>query len=112
MDSILTLIKRLLGIDEQYGHFDVDIIIGINNAFMTLQQLGIGPKEGFLIQDQRQTWTEFLCGRTDLEAVKMFVYLKTKLSFDPPQTSYLIKAIEDQLNELTFRLNIQAETPT
>lgn len=112
MDSILVLIKRLLGIEEQYGHFDVDIIIGINTALVTLQQLGIGPKEGFSVQDRTQTWTEFLQGRKDLEAVKTFVYLTTKLSFDPPQTSFLIEAMKEQLRELTFRLNVQAETPT
>jgi len=109
MDSILTSIKKLLGIEEDYNQFDTDIIININSTLMALTQLGVGPVEGFSITDKTATWTEFLDGRKDLEGVKTYVYLKVRLLFDPPQTGFLVDAIKNQIAELEWRLNIQAE---
>lgn len=111
MDSILTLIKKLLGIEEEYEHFDTDIIIGVNTAFATLNQLGIGPENGFSIQDKSAVWLDFIGDRKDLEAVKTFVFLNTKLGFDPPQNAFLVEAMKNQINELAWRLNVQVETP-
>lgn len=109
MDSILTSIKKQLGIVEEYEHFDSDIILNINTAFMHLNQLGVGPEDGFIISDKSATWSEYLNGRRDLEGVKSFVYLKTRLAFDPPQMGYLVDAITKQISELEWRLNVQAE---
>lgn len=108
--SILTSIKKLLGISEEDESFDMDIIIHINSALFELNQLGIGPSVGFSIEDKNATWTEFLpTGRADLEATKTLVYLKVKLLFDPPQMGYLVDALKQQIEKYEWRLNVQAE---
>ena len=110
MDSILTSIKKLLGISEEYTNFDADIIMHINDVLMTLNQLGVGPKEGFKIQDDYSTWDEFLGDTINLEAVKTYVYLKVRLVFDPPTRSAAIDAIERKVSELEWRLIVQSES--
>jgi hypothetical protein len=112
MDSILTSIKKLLGPTEEDTSFDTDIIIYINGTLMRLNQLGIGPAEGYFITDKNQTWTDFIGDRKDLEAVKTYVYLKVKLLFDPPQSATLVEAIKSQIAELDWSLNHQAEGGT
>jgi len=109
MDSILISVKKNLGDEQAYTHFDPDIITHINSALFALNQLGIGPKNGFVIAGEQETWSGLLGTRQDLEAVKTYVYLKVKLVFDPPQNSFLVKTIEDQIKELEWRLNVQAE---
>lgn len=106
LESILILIKKLIGIEEEYTHFDTDIIAAINSAIMTLTQIGIGPDDGFFIIDDKATWNDFLGDRTDLEATKMFILLSVRLSFDPPTNSFLVEAIRKQIEELTWRLSI------
>lgn len=111
IESILTSIKKSLGIGESYEHFDPDIIMHINTFLMVLIQLGIGPHEGFSISDKSKTWSDFLgedCN--DLEAVKSYVYMKVKLIFDPPSTAALIKSMERSADELEWRLREKAET--
>jgi hypothetical protein len=107
--SILTGIKKLLGIVEEDTSFDTDIILHINMAFFNLNQLGIGPAEGYSITDKSTVWGDYLESRTDLEAVKTFVFLKTRLIFDPPQSGFLLDAIKEQIRELEWRLNVQIE---
>ena len=109
MESILTSIKKLLGIAEEYAHFDADIIMHINSAFMTLSQLGIGPKEGFSIKSDAETWSDFTGDSTSIEAVKTYVFIKVKMVFDPPTSSFVMTAYEHQAQELEWRLNVQAE---
>ena len=109
MESILTSIKKLLGISEEYEHFDADIIMHINSALMILTQIGIGPAEGFRIEDSTSTWVDFLGNRINLEAVKSYIHLRVKLLFDPP-SSAVIESINRQLTELEWRLNINAES--
>lgn len=111
MDSILTSIKKLLGITEEYENFDQDIIMHINSAFMILNQLGVGPKSGFSINDKSSTWNEFIPEGSNLEAVKTYVHLKVKLMFDPPLSSTVIEAIKSQINELEWRLNVSVDPP-
>lgn len=112
MESILTSIKKLLGIEEDYTHFDQDIIININSALMTLNQLGIGPPQGFSIQNKIKTWADYLGPSIDFEGVKSYIYLKVRLAFDPPSTSFVLDAMERQIKELEWRLNVQAEKGT
>lgn len=113
MDSILTSVKKLLGITEEYKHFDPDIIIHINSVFLTLQQIGVGPAEGFSIVDEYTTWNSFLPdGNPNFEAVKSYVYLKVRLLFDPPTSSAVMEAMNRQISELEWRLNVEAETPS
>lgn len=109
MSTILNDVKKLLGLNESYGAFDKDVIIGINSALMTLNQLGIGPKEGFAITGGEETWDKFIEGATNLEAVKTYVYLKTKMVFDPPGSSFVVDAITRTISELEWRLNAQKE---
>ena len=106
MDSILTSIKKLLGIEENYNHFDSDIIMHINSVFMILTQLGIGPSGGFRIEDDTASWVDFLQDSTKLEAVKSYIYLKVKLLFDPPLNTAVIESIKQQINEFEWRLNV------
>ena len=87
MDSILTSIKKLLGIAEECEDFDTDLILHINSVFMILTQMGIGPKEGFSIEDDSATWDDFLLDSKNLDAVKTYVHLKVKLVFDPSASS-------------------------
>lgn len=108
MQSILVSIKKLLGIAEDYPHFDEDIILQINSAFSTLNQLGVGPAEGFSIEDSSAVWSDFI---TDdrLNFVKTFVQIKVKLAFDPPTSGVLLDSYRSQLDELTWRLSIVSE---
>ena len=109
-ESILTSIKKLLGITAEYTHFDTDIIIHINTVFMTLHQLGVGPEEGFKIQNDTSVWNEYVTEEDNLEAIKTYIYLKVKLVFDPPVNSTVMEAYKQTINELEWRLNIQAES--
>lgn len=110
MDSILTSIKKLLGITEEYEHFDQDIIIHINTALMILTQLGVGPSEGFFIKDKYALWSDFIPDVKILEAVKSYIYLKVRMLFDPPTSSSLMNAMEQNMKELEWRLNVASES--
>ena len=114
MESILTSIKKLLGIEEQYTHFDQDIIMHINTTFLDLNQIGVGPKEGFRIEDDSKTWSEFLpdADLLRMEAVKTYMYLKVRLVFDPPASSAVRESFENMADKLEWRLNVQAESKT
>lgn len=110
MESILTSIKKLLGIPEDYTAFDDQIIIHINSVFMILNQLGVGPSEGFKIVDKEDTWDDYISDETKWEIVKSYVYLKVKLLFDPPSNSSVMESINRQINEFEWRLNVKAES--
>lgn len=109
-DSILTSIKKLLGITEEYEHFDQDIIIHINSVFMILNQLGVGPSNGFSITDKTTVWSDFISEGSNLESVKSYIYLKVRLLFDPPTTSAVMESMNRMISELEFRLNVSAES--
>lgn len=110
MESILTSIKKMLGIEEADTYFDTDIIIHINTTLMTLFQLGVGPVTGFSISDKTKKWSDFLGTTSNTEAAKTYVYLQVKLLFDPPPTSFAIEAIQRELVKLEWRMNAQAES--
>lgn len=111
MESILTSIKKMLGITEEYTHFDADLIMHINSVFVTLRQLGVGPEEGFRIEDKTSYWSDFI-PEDDMrfESVKTYIYLKVRLLFDPPLNSAVIESINRISNELEWRLNVEAES--
>lgn len=108
-DSILTSTKKILGIAEDYTVFDLDIITHINTAFSTLTQLGVGPAQGFMINDASALWTDYIAGDLQYNSVKSYVFLRVRQLFDPPQTSYLIAAVDKQIQELEWRLNVYRE---
>ena len=107
MESILTSIKKLLGITEEYTQFDEDIIMHINSVFMILNQLGVGPSEGFMIEDESADWTDFIEDQSKLQAVKTYMHLKVKLLFDPPLSSAVIESTNRMINEFEWRLNAE-----
>lgn len=110
MESILTSIKKLLGIEESYTHFDDDIIMHINSVFSVLTQLGVGPSDGFMIEDDSETWDKFTSNKAKFNMVKTYMYKKVKLMFDPPTNAAAIDAINKEINELEWRLNVVAES--
>lgn len=111
-DSILTSIKKLLGVPEEYEHFDMDLVMHINSTFMILTQLGVGKPEGFMITDKSQTWADFIREEdmVKFNGVKSYIYMKVKLLFDPPQNSFTIESCNKFINELEWRLNTNAES--
>lgn len=110
--SILTSIKKLLNIAEDYTHFDQDIIMHINGVLVVLNQLGIGASEGFIISDKSATWLDFVSEdyKNEVGLIQVYVYMKVRLVFDPPQSSSAMKAMEELIEEYEWRLNIEAET--
>lgn len=112
MESILTSIKKLLGIAEEYEHFDPDIIMHINTVFMTLNQLGVGPEKCYFIEDKLNTWTEFLEDPTGLQMVKSYMGIKVRMLFDPPANSVVMEMMKQQANEMEFRLMLAVENGT
>lgn len=107
-DSILLSVKKLIGgLDEENTYFDLDLKIFINSTFTVLAQVGVGPAEPFKITGPETTWDEFDCH--DLEAVKEYMYLKTRLTFDPPANSSVSAAYNDRAAELEWRLGIFSE---
>ena len=112
MESILNSIKKFLGIAETYTQFDADIIMHINTVFMNLTQLGVGPAQGFFIEDDSATWFDFVDMKNDVQmnAVKTYMYLKVKLLFDPPLSSAVIESTNNMISELEWRLNAAAES--
>ena len=109
-ESILTSIKKLLGVPENYEQFDMDITIHINSVFMILNQLGIGPSDGFSITDKTALWSDFISDNKKLEAVKSYVYMKVRLLFDPPMSSSVMECMNRMINEMEWRLNAEAES--
>jgi hypothetical protein len=102
--SILTTVKKSLGLVESDESFDPDIVLFINSVLANLNQIGVGPVDGFQIEDKSATWESFLDADPRLNNVKAFVYLKVKLLFDPPATSFAIQAVESQAQELEYRI--------
>lgn len=109
MESILTSIKKMLGIVEEYEHFDADLIMHINSVLSILTQLGVGPSEGFSIKDKTASWNDFLSDSKNLESVKSYVYLKVRLIFDPPLTSSVTEAINRMISELEWRISVAVD---
>lgn len=109
MDSILTSVKKMLGIVEEYEHFDSDLIMHINSVFSILTQLGVGPTEGFSIEDKTAVWTDFIGERSTIECVKSYMFLKVRLMFDPPLSSAVLESMKAMISELEWRLNVAVD---
>ena len=107
--SILTSVKKMCNLVESYEAFDADILIFINAVFSTLNQLGIGPVNGFTIDDKTTTWDAYLDDDLRLESVKTYMFLRVRMLFDPPTTSFMIDAMNNQIKELEWRLNVVRE---
>lgn len=110
-ESILTTTKKLLGITEEYEHFDQDIMVAINTALMTLNQIGVGKPEGFMVTDRFDRWNDFVPEeqRMNLGFIQSYVHLKTRLIFDPPQNSFTIESMNKMMSEIEWRLNVAVD---
>ena len=108
-ESILTSVKKALGIVDEYTHFDPDIVMHINTTFGTLTQLGVGPSEGFFISDKTATWSDFIGDAKNLEMVKSYVVLKVRLFFDPPTSSAVMESMNRMISELEWRINVTVD---
>ena len=108
-NSILTSIKKMLGVAEDYTEFDEDIMTHINSVFLNLTQLGVGPEEGFMIEDDTAVWEDFIDDSIKLQAVKTYMYLKVKLLFDPPLSSSVTESFTRMIAELEWRLNVAVD---
>lgn len=107
--SILNSTKKMLGLDANYTAFDQDIIMHINSVFATLHQLGVGPDQSFAITDSTATWEQFIGSEQNINSVKSYMYIKVRLLFDPPATSFAIDSLQKQANEYEWRLNTHME---
>lgn len=108
-NSILTSVKKNLGMEESYEAFDPDVLMHINSVFSDLQQLGIGPEAGFAIEDATTTWDAFLGTDLVLNSVKSYVYLRVRMLFDPPTTSPLIDSMKEQIQKFEWRISVHRE---
>lgn len=109
IQSILDSIKKSLNIDPAVQAFDEDIMLHINAVFGTLNQLGVGPQEGFRVESATTEWDSYFGGDSNLNEVKTYVFLRVRLLFDPPTMSFLIASMEKQITELEWRLNTKRE---
>lgn len=108
-ESILRTIKKMLGLPtDDFGQFDTDLIVHINSIFNTLTQLGVGPASGFTITGLDEVWSDFVTDQR-LDMVKSYVYLKTRLAFDPPSSSSVLEAFNKQIAEYEWRLNVAVD---
>jgi hypothetical protein len=111
MDSILNTIKKLLGIDAEDTSFDTDVIVNINLAIFNLSQIGIGPNNTFIVTSVDQTWSDYIGSSVvNLEGIKNYIYLKTKILFDPPTNSTVMAAFNNNIQELEWRMMRAVET--
>lgn len=105
--SILKTIKKLLGVSPDDSNFDVDIVMHINTVISALTQLGVGPKKGFRIESEKEQWSDFIGTDKLLQMVTSYIYLRVKLIFDPPSSSTVIQAMNEQIKEYEWRISIQ-----
>lgn len=107
--SILNTVKKSCGLTDEYNAFDQDILVLINSAILDLTQNGIGPKEGFTVSDAAANWNDFIGDFPNAGAVANYISLKVRILFDPPTSSFVVEAFKKQLDELIWRLNLEAD---
>lgn len=108
-DSILVTIRKLVCGDPYANHFDADLLVHINACFSVLNQLGVGPEKGFVVTDETQNWSDYAADSTVLNLVKTYITLKVRLIFDPPLTSSVLEAMNKEISQLEWRLNVAVD---
>ena len=111
-DSILMTIRKLVCGDPYADHFDPDLLVHINACFSILNQLGVGPENGFVVTDETQSWSSYSDNERVLNMVKTYVTLKVKKIFDPPLTSSVLEAMDKEISQLEWRLNVAVDPET
>lgn len=109
MDSILTSIKKLLGIGEEDTSFDPDIIMHINSVFFILRQIGVNPQKRFSITNKVAVWGDYVLPDQDLEIIKSYIYLKVRLLFDPPLSGAAVELMKSSASELEWRIMVDVD---
>ena len=109
-DSILTSIKKLMGLTEEYDAFDQDILILINSVLFELEQIGVKAKDGFTLSDKTAVWSDYSDDDRLLNALKPYIYMKTKLMFDPPTSSGALDSMNRIIDRFEWRINLYADT--
>ena len=108
-DSILMTIRKLVCGKPYADHFDTDLLVHINACFSILNQLGVGPENGFVVTDETQSWSSYIADNYILNMVKTYVTLKVKKIFDPPLTSSVLEAMDKEISQLEWRLNVAVD---
>ena len=108
-DSILMTIRKLVCGNPYADHFDTDLLVHINACFSILNQLGVGPENGFVVTDETQSWSSYITDSYILNMVKTYVTLKVKKIFDPPLTSSVLEAMDKEISQLEWRLNVAVD---
>ena len=108
-DSILMTIRKLVCGNPYADHFDTDLLVHINACFSILNQLGVGPESGFVVTDETQSWSSYVADNRTLNMVKTYVTLKVKKIFDPPLTSSVLEAMDKEISQLEWRLNVAVD---
>lgn len=108
-DSILMTIRKLVCGNPYADHFDTDLLVHINACFSILNQLGVGPENGFVVTDETQSWSSYIADNYILNMVKTYVTLKVKKIFDPPLTSSVLEAMDKEISQLEWRLNVAVD---
>lgn len=112
-ESILTSIKKLLGIAPEYSNFDMDVLMHINSVIMILRQIGVGPSEGFVVQDVTTTWADYLGDNVaQFSSVQTYIFLKVRQFFDPATNGAVTESTNNQIKELEYRLYAEAAWST
>lgn len=108
-ESILLTIKQMLGIPSEYSVFDEELAVYINTVIAALRQLGVGPENGFAITGENESWEDYIGDTSMYENVKAYIYLKVRMMFDPPSSSFVLEAFKNQAAEIEWRIYIQAD---
>jgi hypothetical protein len=111
-DSILMTIRKLVCGDPYADHFDADLLVHINACFSILNQLGVGPENGFIVTDETQSWSSYIADNYILNMVKTYITLKVRVIFDPPLTSSVLEAMNKEISQLEWRLNVAVDPTT
>ena len=109
-DSILNSIKKLMGLTEEYDAFDQDILILINSVLFELEQIGVKAKEGFVLSDKTAVWSDYSDDDRLLNVLKPYIYMKTKLTFDPPTSSGALDSMNRIIDRFEWRINLYSDT--
>lgn len=108
-ESILLTIKQMLGIPSEYSVFDEELAVYINTVIAALRQLGVGTENGFAITGENESWEDYIGDTLMYENVKAYIYLKVRMMFDPPSSSFVLEAFKNQAAEIEWRIYIQAD---